>query len=164
MQASALLLCWGSYHWAHNLLVLIIYFSSLLCCPLCFQGSPQTRQRECFLVFGNFSVFKTPFPGRNSLPRTELPPYLLCLFFCLLYFFLPVFEDNDLVFWVPDVLCQNSEVVLWSLLSIEMFFWGIFEGESSLPVLFLCHLRTIPPFPFLDIVVTLVSIHILDFF
>ena len=23
---------------------LFIYFSSLLCCPLCFQGSPQTRQ------------------------------------------------------------------------------------------------------------------------
>ena len=35
----------GSYHWARNLWVLIIYlFSSLLCCPLCFQGSPQTRQ------------------------------------------------------------------------------------------------------------------------
>ena len=23
-----------------------------------------------------------------------------------------VFEDNDLLFWVPDVLCQHSEVVL----------------------------------------------------
>ena len=22
-----------------------------------------------------------------------------------------VFEDNDLLFWVPDVLCQHSEVV-----------------------------------------------------
>ena len=30
---------------------LFIYFSSQLCCPLYFQGSPQTRQRECFLVF-----------------------------------------------------------------------------------------------------------------
>ena len=38
------LLCWGSYHLAHNLWVLIIYFSSLLCCLLCFQGSPQTQQ------------------------------------------------------------------------------------------------------------------------
>ena len=122
MQASALLFRWGSYRWARNLLVLIIYFSSLLCCPLCFQGSPQIQQRECFLVFGNFSVFKTPFPGQDSLPGTELPPYLLCLFFCLLYFFLPVFEDNDLLFWVPDVLCQHSEVVLWNLLSVEMFF------------------------------------------
>ena len=101
-----LVICWFS---------LFIYFSFLLCCPLCFQGSPQTRQGECFLVFGNLS-------SSNSLPGTELPPHLLCLLFCLLYFFLPVFEDNGLLFWLPDVLCQPTEVVLWSLLSVEMFF------------------------------------------
>ena len=28
-----------------------------------------------------------------QVPRTELPPSLFCLFFCLLYFFLPPFED-----------------------------------------------------------------------
>ena len=55
-----------------------------------------------------------------------------------------VFEDNDLLFWVPDVLCQCWEVVLWNLLSVKMFFWWICEGESGLPVLFLCHLRTAP--------------------
>ena len=33
-KVSVLLLHRGSYHWAHNLWVLIIYFSSLLCCPL----------------------------------------------------------------------------------------------------------------------------------
>ena len=33
-----------------------------------------------------------------------------------------VFEDNELLFWVPDVLCQHSEVVLWNLLSVEMIF------------------------------------------
>ena len=27
----------------------------------------------------------------------ELHPYLFCLFFCLLYFFLPLFEDNGLL-------------------------------------------------------------------
>ena len=32
-----LVICWFK---------LFIYFSSLLCCPLCFQGSPQTRQGE----------------------------------------------------------------------------------------------------------------------
>ena len=32
------------------------------------------------------------------------------------------FEDNGLLFWVPDVLCQHSEVVLWNLLSVQMFF------------------------------------------
>ena len=39
----------------------------------------------------------------------ELHPYLFCLSFCLLCFFLPPFEDNGLLFWVPDVLCRHSE-------------------------------------------------------
>jgi len=37
-------------------------------------------------------------------------------------FLLSPFEDNGLLFWVPDVLCQHSEVVLWNLLSVQMFF------------------------------------------
>ena len=32
------------------------------------------------------------------------------------------FEDNGLSFWVPDVLCQHSEVVLWNFLRVKMFF------------------------------------------
>ena len=32
------------------------------------------------------------------------------------------FKDNGLPFWVPEVLCQHSEVVLWNLVSIQMFF------------------------------------------
>ena len=52
--------------------------------------------------------------------QAELRPYLFCLslFFFLLYFFLPPFEYNGLLFWVPDVLCWHSEVVLWNLLSV----------------------------------------------
>ena len=42
---------------------------------------------------------------------------LLSLFFVFI-FSLPPFEDNGLLFGVPDVLCQHSEVVLWILLSI----------------------------------------------
>ena len=72
--------------------------------------------------------------GSLSLP--------LFLPFYLLYFVLPPFEDNGLPFWVPDVLCQHSEVVLWNLLSVQMFFRWICGGESGLPVLFLRHLRT----------------------
>ena len=60
---------------------------------------------------------------------TELCPYLFCLSFYLLYFFLPPFEDSGLLFWVPDVLCQHSEVVLWNLLSVQMFF-DEFVGEK----------------------------------
>ena len=81
MQASALLLHWGSYSWARNLWVLIIYlFSSWLCCPLWFQGSPQTRQWECLLVFGNFSLFKTPFPGGSSVPTSFVSFFVFYIF------------------------------------------------------------------------------------
>ena len=57
-----------------------------------------------------------PFPERSSLPTSFVS------FFVFYIFVLPVFEDNGLLFWLPDVLCQPSEVVLWSLLGIEMFF------------------------------------------
>ena len=48
--------------------------------------------------------------GALSLP--------LLSFFCLLYFFLPLFEYNGLLFWVPDVLCQHLEFVSWNLLGV----------------------------------------------
>ena len=48
--------------------------------------------------------------GDPSLP-------LLSLFLSFIFFLLP-FEDNGLLFWVPDVLCRHSEVVLWNLLSV----------------------------------------------
>ena len=48
--------------------------------------------------------------GAPSLP-------LLSLFLSFI-FFLPPFEDNGLFFWVPDILCQHSEVVLWNLLGV----------------------------------------------
>ena len=164
MHVSALLLRWGSYCWDGNLLLLIIYFSSLLCqwqptpvllpgkshgrrslvgyspwgrweldrteqlhfhfslfhwrkwqptpvfclynprdggawwaaiygshrvghdwsdlacCPLCLQGSPQTWQWECFLVFGNFFLFKTPFPGQSSVPTSFVSFFVFYIF------------------------------------------------------------------------------------
>ena len=54
------------------------------------------------------------------------------------------FEDNGLLFWVPDVLCWHSGVVSWNFLSVQMFFWWICGGESGLPILFL-YLLGIPP-------------------
>ena len=51
----------------------------------------------------------------------DVCPYLFCLSFYLLYFVLPPFEDNGMPFWVFDVLCQHSEVVLWNLLGIQIF-------------------------------------------
>ena len=59
----------------------------------------------------------------------ELRPYLFCLSFCLLYFFLPPFEDNGLLFWVPDVLCWHSEVVCGIYLVFKCSF-DEFVGEK----------------------------------
>ena len=90
-----------------------------------------------------------------SLPRTGLHSELLCLSFCRLYFLLPPFKENGLPFWVPGVLCQRSEVVLWKLLSIQVIFWRTCWGESDLPILFFCFLGTLhphltDPMPFLN--------------
>ena len=115
MQVSALLLRWGSYCWATNLLVLIIYLFFL---PVML---PSVLPRLATDSAASVSwCLETSL--LDSPPGMELPPYLLRLLFRLVYFFLPVFEDNDLLFWLPDVLCQHSEVVLWNLLSVEMFF------------------------------------------
>ena len=61
-----------------------MYFSSLLCCPLCFQSSAQIWQWEGFLVFGNFSLFKTPFPGQNSVPPSFVSFFVFYIFSYLL--------------------------------------------------------------------------------
>ena len=123
MQASALLFRWGSYCWACNLLVLIIYLFFLpVMLPSVLPKLATDSAARMFpgvwkpLFLRVSSRDRIPFPGRSSLPTSFVS------FFVLLYFFLPVFEDNDLLFWVPDVLCQHSEVVLWNLLSVEMFF------------------------------------------
>ena len=69
---------------------MFIYFSSLLCCPLwlgglcALQGSAQTQKWECFLVFGNFSLFKTPFPGRSSIPPSFVSFFVFYIFSYLL--------------------------------------------------------------------------------
>ena len=122
MQASVLLFRWGSYCWACNLLVLIIYLFFLpVMLPSVFPRLATDSAgrvfpgvwKPLFLKFPSWDGL--PFPGRSSLP----PSLSLLLSFI---FFLHDFEDNGLLDWLPDVLCQHSEVVLWSLLSIEMFF------------------------------------------
>ena len=58
-----------------------------------------------FFFFLKLLFFKTPFPGWSSVPTSFVSFYLL-------YFFLPPFEENGLLFWVPDVPCWHSEVFL----------------------------------------------------
>ena len=109
---SALLLRWGSYRWASNLWVLIIFPPSYVA-----LRGPKARHR-----LGSESVswcLETSPLLRLSL-WDGFPSLPLFLSFYLLYFVLPPFKDNRLPFWVPGVLCQLSEVVLWNVLSVQM--------------------------------------------
>ena len=117
MQKSALLLHGGSYRWARKLWVLIIYlFFLLVMLP---SVVPRLATDSAVTVFpGVWKVLS--FLRLTS--RDRAPSLLFCLSFYLLYFFLLPFKDNGLFFWVPDVLCRHSEVVLWNLLSVQMFF------------------------------------------
>ena len=72
------------------------------------------------LVRGFLGVWKLLL--HDSLPRVGLHSYLFCLSFYLLYFVLTPFEENGSPFWVPDVLQQHSEVVLWNFLSVQLIF------------------------------------------
>ena len=101
----------------------IFFFPSRLCCPLRFQHSPQTCRWDGFLLFGNFSSFTTPSLGRVSVLNSFVSPFVFYIFSYLL-------SENRLPFWVPGVLCQHSEVVLWELFSIQTIFWWICGGEK----------------------------------
>ena len=70
--------------WSVGFIYLCIYFSSWLCCPLRFQNSPQTRRWECFLIFGNFSPFKTPSLGWISVPTSFVSLFILYILSYLL--------------------------------------------------------------------------------
>ena len=74
------------------------------------------------------SSYRLMFPGvRSSLVFSGFglkPPASVfqSYFYSSLKTSLPPFKDYGLPFWVPDVLCQHSEVVLWNFLSFQMFF------------------------------------------
>jgi len=72
-------------------------------CQLTF---PEVRSSLVFSGFG----FKPPASGFQSY------------FYSSLKTSPSPFEDNGLLFWVPDVLCWHSEVVLWNSLSVHIFF------------------------------------------
>ena len=108
MQASALLLRWGSYRRPHNLLFLIVYLFIFL--PFMLPSVlPKLGTDSAVRRFPG--VWKLlSFDGTLSLP-------LLSLFLSFI-FFPTSFRRVGLLFWVPDVLCRHSEVVLWKLLDV----------------------------------------------
>ena len=99
MQASALLFHWGSYCWARNLLILIIYLFFLpVMLPSVLPKLATDLAARMFpgvwkpLFLRVISLDGIPFPGRSLLPTSFVS------FFILLYFFLSVFEANDMLF------------------------------------------------------------------
>ena len=76
---------------------------------------PLVRVFPC--VWKVLSFFKTPFLGQISVPTSFVS---LFIFYILSYLLSKTV--GWLPFWVPDVLRQHSEVVLWKLLSIQMIF------------------------------------------
>ena len=77
----------GDYRRAPNLWVLIVYLFFL---PVMLPSVlPRLGTDPAVRMFPG--VWKL-LSYQDSLPGTELHPSLFCLFFCLLYFFLPPFE------------------------------------------------------------------------
>ena len=105
----------GGYCWAWNMWGVIICLFSL---PVMLPSEvPRLATDSPVRVFPGvwklLSFLRLPSrDGSLSLPLLSL--FLSFIFFPTSWYS----KDNGLLFWVPDVLCQHSEVVLWNLLSI----------------------------------------------
>ena len=80
-----LLLHWGCYHWAPNLWVLIIYLFFL---PVLLPSVvPRLTTDSAVRVFPGVRKllsFKTPLPGRSSVPTSFVSLFIFSIFFYLL--------------------------------------------------------------------------------
>ena len=80
MQASALLLCWGSYRWAPNLRGLVIYLFFL---PVMLPSVlPRLATDWAGRVLPGVwkLLFKTPFLGQSSIPTSFVPFFVFYIF------------------------------------------------------------------------------------
>ena len=86
MQAFALLLRWGSYHWARNLWVLIIYLSflSVMLPSVVPRLATDSSVSLVFPGVWKLLFFKTPFPGWSSFPTSFVSLFIFCIFSYLL--------------------------------------------------------------------------------
>ena len=86
MQASALLLHWGSYHWAHNLWVLItdLFFLPVMLPSVVPRLVTDSAVRVFPGVWKLLFFFKTPFPGWSSVPTSFVSLFVFYIFSYLL--------------------------------------------------------------------------------
>ena len=84
MQASALLLHWGSYRWAHNLWGLFIFIFPPSYVALCGSKARHRLGSESVSWCLETSLFKTPFPGWSSVPISFASLFFFYIFSYLL--------------------------------------------------------------------------------
>ena len=134
--ASGLLLCWELQFGAYSVVFFFFFFSSPGYVVLWDSKTPHRPSGERVSCYLETSPLWWLPPQDGSLSLTLLPLFLS-------FIFCPTsFQREWVAFWVPGVLHQHSEVVLWKSFSIQMIFWWICWGESGLPIVFLCYLRT----------------------
>ena len=106
---------------------------------LCASKAHHRLGSECFLVFGNFSLFKTPFLGRSSIPT---PFVSFLIFYIFSYLFLKTMG------------CFSG--CLMSSASIQKLFCGIyselkcsfdeFVGEKVVSLSYSSAILGLPPY------------------
>ena len=85
MQASESLLLWGSYHWAHNLWVLIIYLFFLpVILPSVVSRLTTDLSVRVFPGVWKLLFFKTPFSGWSSVLTSFVSLFIFYIFSYLL--------------------------------------------------------------------------------
>jgi hypothetical protein len=135
---SELLLRWGSYHWARNLWVLIIYLFFL---PVMLPSVvPKLTTDSAVRVFPG--VWKPLFLRLTS--RDGAPTLPLFLSFCLLYFFLFPFKDNGLLFWVP-VASAGIQKLFCGIYSAFKCSFDEFVGEKVVSPSYSSAILGLPP-------------------
>ena len=112
MQASVLLFRWGSYCWACNLLVLIIYLFFPPCyVALCVSKARHRLGRESVSWCLETSLLKIPFPEQSSLPTSFVSFFV---FYTFSYLFL------------KTMVCFSG--CLMSSASLQKLFCGVFSA------------------------------------
>ena len=127
----------GSYRWAHNLWILIIYLFFL---PVMLPSQVPKLATDSLV---------TVFPGVWKLlsflrlPSWDRFPYLPLLPLFLSFIFFPTFFWRQwAAFLGAWYLLPAFRSCFVEFLRVQMFFWSICGAESGLPILFLHRLRT----------------------
>lgn len=138
-----------------------LFYWSGLCSCFARELPCHVLTRTCWLMLGAWfqccckdfwvSSCLFVFPGIRSSPKflsSEVEPHASGFWSSSYSSLKTPFKEIRLPFWVPVILHQNLEVVLWWS---QMIFWWICRRESGLPILFLHHFGNHSPAPWLTL-------------